>query len=253
MFVDKVVLIVGGVKNFGGLIVWDLVGYGVKVVVIYYNSVVLQVQVEEIVVVVCVVGVEVVMFQVDLMMVVVVEKLFDDVKQCFGKIDIVINMVGKVLKKLFIEISEVEYDEMFVVNSKLVFFFIKEVGWYFEDYGKFVMFVMLLFGVFMLFYVVYEGLKVLVEYFMCVVLKEYGVCGILVMVVGLGLMDMLFFYLVEGVDVVVYYKMVVVLLLFSKMGLIDIEDVVLFICYLVIEGWWIIGQMILINGGYMIK
>lgn len=41
MFVDKVVLIVGGVKNFGGLIVWDLVGYGVKVVVIYYNSVVL--------------------------------------------------------------------------------------------------------------------------------------------------------------------------------------------------------------------
>lgn len=150
-------------------------------------------------------------------------------------------MVGKVLKKLFIEISEVEYDEMFVVNSKLVFFFIKEVGWYFEDYGKFVMFVMLLFGVFMLFYVVYEGLKVLVEYFMCVVLKEYGVCGILVMVVGLGLMDMLFFYLVEGVDVVVYYKMVVVLLLFSKMGLIDIEDVVLFICYLVIDGWWIIG------------
>lgn len=169
------------------------------------------------------------------------EKLFVDVIVVVGKLDIVINIVGKVLKKFIIEISEIEYDEMSVVNFKFVFFFLCEVGKYVNDNGKICILVIFLFGVYILYYVVYVGIKVLVEYFICVVFKEFGVCGILVIVVGLGFMDMFFFYFVEGVDVVDYLKNVVVLLLFFKIGLIDIDDVVLFICYLVSEGWWIIG------------
>lgn len=40
-------------------------------------------------------------------------KLFQDVIRDFGQVDIVINTVGKVLKKPIIEISEEEYDTMF--------------------------------------------------------------------------------------------------------------------------------------------
>lgn len=41
------------------------------------------------------------------------EKLFQDVLKDFGKVDIAVNNVGKVLKKPITEISEEEYDEMF--------------------------------------------------------------------------------------------------------------------------------------------
>lgn len=252
-FKGKIVLIVGGVKNLGGLIVCDFVVQGVKVIVIYYNSVVIQVDVEVMVVVVQVVGSKVVVLQGDLILVVVMECLFVDVVVVVGCFDIVINMVGKVLKKLLLDISEVEYDEMSVVNVKVVFFFFKEVGCYVNDGGCICIFVILLLGVYMLFYFSYVGIKVLVEYFICVVLKEFGECGILVIVIGFGLMDMLFFYLVESVDVQVYYKIVVVLLVFICIGLIDIVDIVLWICFFVIDGWWMIGQIILVNGGYIIK
>lgn len=43
----------------------------------------------------------------------VVEFLFVLVKKDFGRIDIVVNIVGKVLKKGIIEILEKEYDIMF--------------------------------------------------------------------------------------------------------------------------------------------
>lgn len=40
-------------------------------------------------------------------------KLFKDVVGDFGHVDIVVNTVGKVLKKPIAEISEEEYDSMF--------------------------------------------------------------------------------------------------------------------------------------------
>ena len=42
-----------------------------------------------------------------------VKKLFDDVVEKFGKVNIAINNVGKVLKKPIVETTEEEYDEMF--------------------------------------------------------------------------------------------------------------------------------------------
>jgi len=38
--------------------------------------------------------------------------LFDDVVNTFGKVDIAVNCVGKVLKKPIIETTDEEYDEM---------------------------------------------------------------------------------------------------------------------------------------------
>ena len=46
-------------------------------------------------------------------------KLFRDAKSDFGKIDIVVNTVGKVLKKPIAEITEEEYDSMFASVSPL--------------------------------------------------------------------------------------------------------------------------------------
>ena len=54
------------------------------------------------------------------------EQLFGAVKRDFGRIDIVVNTVGKVLKKPITEISEAEYDEMFAYAFFLLDFSISQ-------------------------------------------------------------------------------------------------------------------------------
>ena len=192
-------------------------------------------------------------FQGDLTTAAAVEKLFADAKAAFGRIDIAVNTVGKVLKKPIAEISEAEYDEMFAVNGKSAFFFIKEAGRQLEDNGKLVTLVTSLLGAFTPFYVAYAGAKAPVEHFTRAAAKEFGARGILVNAVGPGPMDTPFFYGQEGADAVAYHQSAAALSPFSRTGLTDIEDVVPFIRHLVGEGWWITGQTILINGGYTTK
>ncbi|WP_261546479.1 SDR family oxidoreductase [Burkholderia multivorans] len=250
---DKVVLIAGGAKNLGGLIARDLASHGAKAVAIHYNSAATRAQADETAAAVRAAGAQADTFQADLTTAAVVAKLFDDVKQRFGKIDIAINTVGKVLKKPIVEIDEAEYDEMFAVNSKSAFFFIKEAGRHLEDHGKLVTLVTSLLGAFTPFYAAYEGSKAPVEHFTRAAAKEYGARGISVTAVGPGPMDTPFFYPAEGADAVAYHKTAAALSPFSKTGLTDIEDVVPFIRHLVTDGWWITGQTILINGGYTTK
>ena len=52
-------------------------------------------------------------YQGDLTTAAAVKHLFQFVLMDFGKIDIIVNTVGKVLKKPITEISEEEYDSMF--------------------------------------------------------------------------------------------------------------------------------------------
>ncbi|MDP9505936.1 SDR family oxidoreductase [Pseudomonas protegens] len=250
---NKVVLIAGGVKNLGGLIARDLASHGAKAVAVHYNSSASQADAERTLAALKDLGVEAHAWQADLTRASAVERLFSEVKARFGKIDIAINTVGKVLKKPIVEISEDEYDQMFAVNAKSAFFFIKEAGKHLEDNGKLVTLVTSLLGAFTPFYAAYGGSKAPVEHFTRAAAKEFGARGISVTAVGPGPMDTPFFYPAEGDDAVTYHKSAAALSPSSKTGLTDIEDVVPFIRHLVTEGWWITGQTLLINGGYTTK
>lgn len=250
---DKVVLIAGGAKNLGGLLARDLATHGARAVAIHYNSEASRAAAEDTVAAVKAAGAEAVALQGDLTTAAAVERLFADAKAAFGRIDIAINTVGKVLKKPLVEISEAEYDEMFAVNSKSAFFFIKEAGRQLEDNGKLVTLVTSLLGAFTPFYASYAGSKAPVEHFTRAAAKEFGARGISVTAVGPGPMDTPFFYPAEGADAVAYHKTAAALSPFSRTGLTDIEDVVPFIRHLVTDGWWITGQTLLINGGYTTK
>ncbi|WDD95006.1 SDR family oxidoreductase [Burkholderia sp. FERM BP-3421] len=250
---DKVVLIAGGAKNLGGLIARDLASHGAKSIAVHYNSASSKAQADETVAALEAAGANAAAFRGDLTSAEAVERLFNDAKNRFGKIDIAINTVGKVLKKPFTEITEAEYDEMFAVNSKTAFFFIKEAGRHLEDNGKLLTLVTSLLGAFTPFYAAYAGAKAPVEHFTRAAAKEYGARGISVTAVGPGPMDTPFFYPAEGADAVAYHKTAAALSPFSKTGLTDIEDVVPFIRHLVTDGWWITGQTLLINGGYTTK
>jgi NAD(P)-dependent dehydrogenase (short-subunit alcohol dehydrogenase family) len=77
-------------------------------------------------------------FQGDLTEVKNVTKLFDETVSRYGRLDIAVNTVGKVLKKPFIETTEAEYDSMFAINAKTAYFFMREAGKRMNEGGKIV-------------------------------------------------------------------------------------------------------------------
>lgn len=249
----KTVLIAGGAKNLGGLVSRDLAEHGTKGVAIHYNSDATRAAAEETAAAVQAAGAQAFTFQGDLTSAAAVEKLFADARSSLGTIDIAINTTGMVLKKPFTEITEAEYDQMFAINAKTAFFFIKEAGRHLSDNGKLLTLVTSLLGAFTPFYAAYAGAKAPVEHFTRAASKEYGERGISVVAIGPGPMDTPFFYPAEGDDAVAYHKTAAALSAFSKTGLTDVEDVVPFVRFLVSEGWWLTGQTILINGGYTTK
>lgn len=249
----KTVIIGGGAKNLGGLIARDLAANGAKAVAIHYNSPATKADAEATVAAVKASGAEAAAFQSDLTMAGAMEKLFADAVAAFGKPDIAINTVGKVLKKPILDISEAEYDEMSAVNAKTAFFFLKEAGRHLNDNGAIVTLVTSLLGAFTPFYSSYAGTKAPVEHFTRAAAKEFGDRGISVTAIGPGPMDTSFFYGQESADAQAYHKSAAALSKFSKTGLTDIEDIAPYIRFLVTEGWWMTGQTILVNGGYTTK
>lgn len=249
----KTVLVAGGAKNLGGLLARDLAAHGAKAVAIHYNSAATAAAAEATVAAVKAAGVEAAAFQADLTQARAVERLFADAIAAFGRPDIAVNTVGKVLKKPILETSEAEYDEMSAVNAKSAFFFLKEAGKAVNDNGKIVTLVTSLLGAFTPFYASYAGTKAPVEHFTRAAAKEFGARGISVTAIGPGPMDTPFFYGEETAEAQAYHKSAAALSAFSKTGLTDIEDIVPYIRFLVSEGWWMTGQTILVNGGYTTK
>ncbi len=249
----KTVLIAGGAKNLGGLIARDLAAHGAKAIAIHYNSAATRADAEITAAAVQTSGSEAALFQADLISAGAAEQLFSDVAATFGRPDIAINTVGKVLKKPIIEISEAEYDEMSAVNAKSAFFFIKEAGRHLNNNGKICTVVTSLLGAYTPFYAAYAGTKAPVEHFTRAASKEFGARGISVTAIGPGPMDTPFFYPAEGPEAVAYHKTAAALSAFSRTGLTDIEDIVPYIRFMVSEGWWMTGQTILVNGGYTTK
>jgi len=249
----KTALIAGGAKNLGGLIARDLAAQGVRAIAIHYNSAETKDAADETLVALRQAGAEAVAFQKDLRTAAGNADLFRETVAAIGQPDIAINTVGKVLKKPIAETSEDEFDEMFDVNTKSAFFFIKEAGLHLKDNGKLLTLVTSLLGAYTPFYSTYAGSKAAVEHFTRAASKEYGARGISVNAIGPGPMDTPFFYGQEGADAVAYHKAAAALSALSKTGLTDIEDVVPFVRMLVSDGWWMTGQTILVNGGYTTK
>lgn len=110
----KVALITGGVKNLGAESARELAGVGANLALHYNsassknNATELEAELKQ-----KYPNLKVAFYQGDLTSAAAVDKLFDSVLKDFGKLDIVVNTVGKVLKKPITDISEEEYDSMF--------------------------------------------------------------------------------------------------------------------------------------------
>lgn len=240
----KNVLIAGGAKNLGGLIARQVADAGANVA-IHYNSESSRSDAEQTLAAVEAAGGRGVVLSGDLTKPQNVTKLFDDATEALGQLDVAVNTVGKVLRKPITETSEEEYDEMFDVNSKAAYFFIKEAGTHLADGGKVITIVTSLLAAFTDGYSTYAGGKSPVEHFTRAAAKEFAERGISVTAIAPGPMDTPFFYGQETPERVEFHKS-------QAMGnqLTKIEDIAPIVRFLSTEGWWITGQTILANGGY---
>ncbi|KAK3049800.1 hypothetical protein LTR09_008976 [Extremus antarcticus] len=121
-------------------------------------------------------------------------QIFANVLEDFGKLDIVVNTVGMVLKKPLVDISEQDYDSMFAVNSKSAFFITQEAAKAVEDGGKIVNIVTALLAAYTGYYTAYQGSKGPVEWFTKGLSKEF---------MSRGLLDL---YAQETEDSIAYLK-----------------------------------------------
>ncbi|KAJ5110520.1 hypothetical protein N7532_001055 [Penicillium argentinense] len=242
----KVALITGGVKNLGAQLARELASIGANLA-LHYNSessktsaTELDAELRE-----NYPSVKVAFYQGDLTSAANVDNLFQVVLKDFGKIDIVVNTVGKVLKKPITEISEEEYDSMFAINSKAAFFILKAAAAHVSDDGKIITIVTALLGAFTGFYTSYAGSKAPVEHFTRGVCKELQARRVSVNNVAPGPMDTPFFYPQESAEAVEFHKA-------NGMGnrLTMVQDIAPIIRFLCTEGTWITGQTIFANGGY---
>lgn len=244
MLRGKSVVVGAGAKNLGGLISRMFGADGASVVV-HYNSSSTKSSADETVRAVEAAGGKAFAIQGDLTKVENVVRLFDETIKRYGRLDIAVNTVGKVLKKPFVETTEQDYDEMFAINTKAAYFFMQEAGKHMNDGGKIVTILTSLLAAFTGLYATYAGSKASVEHFTRAAAKEFGSRGISVTNVAPGPMDTPFFYPVESPEAVAYHKSQ------SMNGkLTDINDIVPIVKFLATEGWWITGQTIFANGGY---
>lgn len=185
----KVTLITGGGKNLGALIAREFGSSGAQLA-LHYNSPTSREPAERLVDELrSGLNVKAELFQADLTTAQNIESLFDDVEKAFGKIEIVINTVGMVLKKPMTTISEAEYDQMFMVNSKSAFFITQQAAKRVNDGGKIINTVTSLLAAYTGLYTTYQGSKAPVEWFTKGLSKELMDRGITVNAVAPGPMD----------------------------------------------------------------
>lgn len=241
---NKVVVVTGGAKNLGGLVSKNFGKKGAKVVV-HYNSIETKKNAEETVDFINDNGGEAIAIQLDLTKVSNMRALFDETEKQFGKVDIAVNTVGKIIKKNIDSITEDEYDDLFDVNTKVGFFFIQEAARHMNDGGKIINILTSLLAGFTGYYSLYAGAKAPIEHFTRAAAKEYALKGISVNSIAPGPMDTPFFYEQETKESVEYLKAQ------SFNGeLTKIEDIAPIVEFLATDGWYINGQTILANGGF---
>ena len=118
-----------------------------------------------------------------------VNALFFQVVKDFGKLDIMVNTIGMVLKKPMTSITEAEYDSMFDVNSKAAFFCVKAGAAHVSEGGKLITIVTSLLAAYTGSYTSYAGSKAPVEHFTRGLAKELMARKISVNAVAPGPMD----------------------------------------------------------------
>lgn len=189
----KVAIVTGAARNLGRAYAIGLAADGATVVV-HFNSDSSRPDAEETLRLIEADGGAGAILQADLTQVADVEGLFDDVIQQFGGVDILVNNAGMIVKKPVADVTETEFDDIFAVNTKSVFFTMRAAARVLRDGGRVINLGTTLLAATTANYGVYAGSKAPLEDFTRALALEAGHRGITVNTVAPGPIDTSFFH-----------------------------------------------------------
>jgi NAD(P)-dependent dehydrogenase (short-subunit alcohol dehydrogenase family) len=242
----KVAIITGSARNLGRAFAVALAENGADIVV-HHHAPASKGDAEETARLVRNRGARALVVEGDLSHISAVQRLFDATINELGRVDIVINNAGVIIKKPIVEVSEEEFDRSFAINAKAAFFTMQEAARRISDGGRIINMGTTLLGATTGFYGVYAGSKAPLEDFSRALAKEIGPRGVTVNTVAPGPVDTGFFHSQETPQSVAYASSASVAKRLGRVG--DIVPLLEFLASP--RSQWITAQTLFINGGYL--
>ncbi len=171
------------------------------------------------------------------------KRLFETTQNTFGKPDIVVFNPGNFLMKPLLEITEAEFDHIFALNTRGVFFGLQEAARHLNDHGSIVSISSGATAFPGAGGSAYAGSKAAAEQFTTILAKELGTRGITINTVSPSVTNT--DGLVVPLPVIERLKSMIPL---GRIG--EPEDIAPVVAFLVSpQGHWVNGQVIRANGG----
>ncbi len=244
----KVALITGSARNLGRAIAESLAARGADIVVHHHGANSAQ-DAEETAARVKAAGARALITSGDLALRANVQAVFQAAREAFGRIDIVVNNAGMVLKKAFVDVTEAEFDRLFGVNTKASFLVMQEAARRLEDGGRIINIGTTLQGATTGMYAAYAGSKAPLDAFTRALAKEIGARGITVNTVAPGPLDTPFFHAEENAQTAAYLAGMSPM---NRLG--EVEDVTPLVDFLATgDSAWVTAQTLFINGGFLAR
>jgi NAD(P)-dependent dehydrogenase (short-subunit alcohol dehydrogenase family) len=180
---------------------------------------------------------------------VVAKAVFDAAHNSYGKIDIVVNTVGYIVKKPMAQMTEEDYNRSERANVRALFHVFQQSAARMADNGRLIHIGTSLTAGSAPGYALYSGTKAPAEEFARMVAKEVGRRGITINIVAPGPLDNSFFSAAETPESTRFAASL------STAGRLGKEsDIVPMIAFLASpESQWVNGQTLWINGGYVTR
>ena len=244
----KAAVVTGSARNMGRAFAVALAKNGADVMV-HYHGARSKSDAEETARLVREQGTRAAVVEGDLAEVASIRRLFEEMAKAFGRVDIVVNNAGLIVKKPIVEVTEEEYDRAFGINAKAAFFVMQEAARRISDGGRIINLGTTLLGATTAFYGVYAGSKAPLEDFTRALAREIGGRGVTVNTVAPGPIDTPFYHGQENAQSTAYATQASVA---KRLG--TIEDIVPIIEFLASpRSQWVTAQTLFVNGGYLTR
>jgi NAD(P)-dependent dehydrogenase (short-subunit alcohol dehydrogenase family) len=242
----KVAVITGAARNLGRGFAEALARRGADVVV-HYSGERARADAEETSRLVDAQGTRATLVSGDLTEAATPRRLFDATLEAFGRVDILINNAGVIMKKPIAQISEADFDSVYAVNAKAPFLCMQAAAKDMSDGGRIVNIGTSILGMSIPYYGLYAASKASLEHFSRDLAHQLKERRITVNTVAPGSIDTSFFYAAETSESVAFIKQM-------TGGLGTVQDIVPVVEFLVSPGsQWLTGQTIFVNGGLLAR
>lgn len=244
----KVAIVTGARNNIGRGIARGLAEQGANVV-IHYHRAATRAEAEQTKTLVEKQGVRGILVDGDLSQHANVKRLFDAAQKRFGRIDIVVNNAGAIVKKPLAQVTDAEFERLLGINTRGLFYMLREAARRIADGGRIINIGTSLLGATIGNYGAYTGTKAGAEQFTRALARELGPRGITVNVVAPGAVNTPFFHGQETPQIVEHVKQA-----HPAGRLAEVDDIVPMVVALASpRADWVSAQTIFVNNGFLAR